>query len=708
MKKTIANMSVRIGADTKQFTKSMNRMKGSVSKMQQSFARMRKAAMGALAGYASISFLKKAISAYDQQEKSVKALSVALGSSTKALEAQASALQKQTRFGDESILQGQAYLAQMKLQEESIRRITPYILDFAEAQGMNVADAFKLVAKTLGSSTNALSRYGLTIEGAVGSNERLDSAVNALSSSFGGQARAAAEVGSGSLAQLGNWIGDLTEKVGGFIMHGLAPLASWFMRTVKGSSEVSDALVAERSEVELIMRSIASLNEGNSTRAGLIDELNAKYPDILKNYDAEKITNGEILTILKDINTQYERKIELAILEEEGNEVLRNSIELAKKQRADVKEITRLYELYIKEKKEDATLEEKVAALKTQSAYDEMAALKDKTIASSYFENGQERAYTVEQRRAIAFEKYSSIAASRLDDINERQAELNDLQDKHTGIIGEIFNAQERLNKVLGKQIELLEKRHRYLRDPGRGTAGTTHVKNGELVKKGDVMDRAAPAIDWGAQPTPSLQGTEASTRAVTGLANAVSGLSLALDDSEKSMVSFGQALQYSLQGAAMQLSEIMADTVTALMQGTADWGDILKGLLSVVADFLENLGKALIASALAAQAFKKLLANPYVAIAAGIAAMALAGVVRGFLSEGPKLAKGGLAYGPTMAMVGDNPGARSDPEVIAPLSKLNDYMSGGNMQVSVTGRLRGTDIYLLMEKYNQRLDQYK
>ena len=43
-----------------------------------------------------------------------------------------------------------------------------------------------------------------------------------------------------------------------------------------------------------------------------------------------------------------------------------------------------------------------------------------------------------------------------------------------------------------------------------------------------------------------------------------------------------------------------------------------------------------------------------------------------------PALATGGLAYGPTLAMVGDNPGAGSDPEVIAPLSKLQDYIGGG------------------------------
>lgn len=47
-----------------------------------------------------------------------------------------------------------------------------------------------------------------------------------------------------------------------------------------------------------------------------------------------------------------------------------------------------------------------------------------------------------------------------------------------------------------------------------------------------------------------------------------------------------------------------------------------------------------------------------------------------------PRLAKGGLAYGPTLAMVGDNRGASVDPEVVSPLSKLQDMISGNNQPV--------------------------
>lgn len=40
-----------------------------------------------------------------------------------------------------------------------------------------------------------------------------------------------------------------------------------------------------------------------------------------------------------------------------------------------------------------------------------------------------------------------------------------------------------------------------------------------------------------------------------------------------------------------------------------------------------------------------------------------------------PLLAAGGLAFGPTLAMVGDNAGASTNPEVIAPLDKLQGMM---------------------------------
>lgn len=68
-----------------------------------------------------------------------------------------------------------------------------------------------------------------------------------------------------------------------------------------------------------------------------------------------------------------------------------------------------------------------------------------------------------------------------------------------------------------------------------------------------------------------------------------------------------------------------------------------------------------------------------------------------------PALAEGGLAFGPTAALVGDNVGAASDPEVIAPLSKLNGMLGGGTQAIEVYGVLRGEDIWLANNKQGTR-----
>jgi tape measure domain-containing protein len=64
-----------------------------------------------------------------------------------------------------------------------------------------------------------------------------------------------------------------------------------------------------------------------------------------------------------------------------------------------------------------------------------------------------------------------------------------------------------------------------------------------------------------------------------------------------------------------------------------------------------------------------------------------------------PKLAMGGLAYGPTMATVGDNRNARVDPEVIAPLSKLKGMLDGTGSPYILTTRVAGSDLLVIMEK---------
>jgi len=68
--------------------------------------------------------------------------------------------------------------------------------------------------------------------------------------------------------------------------------------------------------------------------------------------------------------------------------------------------------------------------------------------------------------------------------------------------------------------------------------------------------------------------------------------------------------------------------------------------------------------------------------------------------------ANGGIISGPTMGLVGEYPGARQNPEVIAPLNKLQSIIgkSSNSGNINVTGEVRvdGQDLLIAIERANE------
>tara|TARA_R100001594_G_scaffold57337_2_gene91260 strand:- start:13292 stop:14950 length:1659 start_codon:yes stop_codon:yes gene_type:complete len=185
-----------------------------VSNSLKSMAKSAAQAAGAYFGArALLGAVNASIDAFKEQELSEKKLEAALGKTSQALLNQASALQKVTMFGDEAIITAQALIGSFVRDEEAISLATEATLDLAAAKGMDLTAAADLVSKTLGSSTNALSRYGIEVTGAVGSTERLTSLTENIANVFGGQAAAQAETLEGATTQLTNAFGDLQETL---------------------------------------------------------------------------------------------------------------------------------------------------------------------------------------------------------------------------------------------------------------------------------------------------------------------------------------------------------------------------------------------------------------------------------------------------------------------------------------------------------------
>lgn len=192
----------------------------------------------------------------------------------------------------------------------------------------------------------------------------------------------------------------------------------------------------------------------------------------------------------------------------------------------------------------------------------------------------------------------------------------------------------------------------------------------------------------------------------------------------------FTEALEYvsSTVGETMRrfddtVSRFLAQSIEAtaeafgqMLAGDLGFDGLLKAILTQFANFLKQIGAQLIEFGVMIIAFKSalksVLLNPWAAIAIGAAMVAAAAVMTALINKNaqknvPKLAKGGLAYGPTYAMVGDNPNAGVDPEVIAPLSKLQAMLPAGGtaqqVQITLGGQLtaKGRDLVYVLGKEN-------
>jgi hypothetical protein len=287
--------------------------------------------------------------------------------------------------------------------------------------------------------------------------------------------------------------------------------------------------------------------------------------------------------------------------------------------------------------------------------------------------------------------------------VAESQAGVNTETDTAVGLYGKL-NEQIKINNDLIATTD------------DKKVIAKLRLENIELEKQKELLDAigTAPARQTiapmqtrggGLIPETTNKQLKDTTTDVAGLVDQFGYLADASDNVGYKMVDMGKAVQQAFSGLGEAMGGVLGEGIANMITGSGGLEDVFSGILSLVGDFLQNLGKALIAAAAATLAFEELAINPIAAAALGLAAIIAGSVVKNLIAKGPDgqkvpaLAKGGLAYAPSMAIVGDNPNAQIDPEVIAPLSKLQ-----GMMSVSVSGRtkLRGKDIYVVWDQENQ------
>jgi TP901 family phage tail tape measure protein len=201
----------------------------------------------------------------------------------------------------------------------------------------------------------------------------------------------------------------------------------------------------------------------------------------------------------------------------------------------------------------------------------------------------------------------------------------------------------------------------------------------------------------------------------------AISELENEIEKAEKAMQGFvdiGKELSQSF-------GNLLGDIIQTLFSDLEDGTTIFEKLGLVIADFLQSLGRALIATGMAKIAFDAVASNPYAAIAAGAALVALGAMVRNTFAKGlggggqeqstanyaviPAFAEGGIVSGPTLGLMGEYPGAKSNPEVIAPLDKLKAMINPNPAFFGqVEFEIKGDRLVGVLDTYNRRVKSYR
>lgn len=641
-------VKIRIGADTSAYNREMNKARKTALNFGSAFKTIAAGIGSYLAVDSIIAFGTQAVETFgDAEQKGIKLLT-ALQNNQGAYERLtylAAQLQQKTLFDDDATKEAMAMLASLGMNENQIKRLIPLIQDFAQLKGVDLSDAATTVGKSIASETNALKRYGISVEGAAGSSERLESVLHGLNDSVGGQAEAAANAGIGAITQLKNNWDDFLEYLGGKIapaLNAVAKKISESMLEASGNTDTKTDTDALKSELT---------KYGNISDKGDREKMRASYEKDAKTYfaawqkakaegddeaRAHYATQYSIVKQFLDESDKLEKEFSNNTIRRIGDETEKKTGKINELAQS-IKDLTEF-----RDKAESPELIARISG-RIEALQNEKKALEDsgKVIQSN-------------------LNTYRDVVAILKEETDERkrQAEMKSF-----------FETGKKVDNLAPRQTNNID----------------TEVNVSTNLTSPEFWEQ----IDAGF--------TEFETYM-------------------NSMQDISQIATQNVQSAFASMAVSVGESFANMITGTGDLSDFFSSLLSIVTDFMKQFGEALIASAVAGIAFQNLLANPYLALAAGVALVAAAAVVKNILTKGPEkqsassvsgpraFADGGIVFGPTLGLLGEYSNASRNPEVIAPLSDLRSILGNtGSGNNYLYGRLQGDDIRISNKRSDYR-----
>ncbi len=756
MSRRIADLLIKIGADSYEFQQKAQQVERDLGSLEKRLTSLGKslsvkltaplAALGAVA-------LKNA----DTQQQAEQRLLTALKGRTdiqQRLIAQAAELQSRSVLGDEVVIGQQAYLASLGMTEEQIGRVIEASAQLSAATGMTLDSAVKNLAKTFGGLTGELGESIPKLKELTVEQLKNGEAVDFILENYKGFAESAAQTALGPLHQLNNAWGDFLEQIGAAMM----PFATKVTRALTVVVQMLQSLSPAMKQVLVVVAGLAAaigpLSLGIGAVIKVLPMLSAGLTALLSPVGLVVAAIVALGAAFAYARIEKQKMIDEMAESDSLEELERKLRDNLARQKAVIDETTRTRLV--------PNFGGLAAGFTIQNVPDDspLAPLRrEYELLAAAIEKKRE----AEKKAADAQAEMDRITEQARQQTEELMASMNaaaDGTERTTGIIGRLQKQIEELEKrkllpestledIAAANAEIARLREELQRIQNLTPEQLARPTLGSLLPEGVELELPAPelkmtdlapvASDWSRQMQllfasvrEGLYGWADDTESHLGQ-NLLDTVAM-VDNYTTALTargwSFSAALEHVhgaiaevMQRFDQQVSKFMADSIVAaaeaigqVITGDLGFGGLMKAILTQFASFLKNIGTQLIEFGVmilaCKSALRSVLWNPWAAIAIGAAMVAAAAVMTALINKNagdsvPALANGGLAYGPTYAMVGDNPNARTDPEVIAPLSRLQSMLptAGAAQQIQITlgGQLtaKGRDLVYVLGKEN-------
>ena len=600
---------------------------------------------------------------------------------------QAAELQSRSIYGDEAVIEQQAFLAALGLTESQINATINAAAQLSAALGMEFSSAVRNLSKTYSGLAGELGESIPALRELTQEEMKAGGAIAYVNNNYKGFAETMATTGMGPLQQLKNSLGDLAEQFDTILVPIVQKMATHLKEIVERFQQLSP-------RTRELITSVAALAFGPLLIVGgkLVVGVKTLIPLIptlgaaLKSFTTTAV--GGAVSAIGGL---------LAIAAAAVAEIKKIKREFAESVKTEAYD--KGYSLTMTSFSSASTAEVERALKEQQAALDTLASAKGKLTAAEYDRLGQLPGIIAALQDILAKRIETPPIAEGVEEVvvqTQKALPLIPQLEEKIKSLNEQLNAAtsesqiSQINEDLAKTNAELQ-RLKGLR-PYEIVSGITGSVENPWLNTGVAFNgkTAADALI----PAPN---TDAYAKALIEKAARIKNLN--------------EQIGSILRDSFIDFATMIGEGLGALMSGADfDWGS---KILELLGSTLKSLGQALVTYATTMEAFKTAMAtvftSPWVALAAGVAAIAAGAALTNLAKKPVKLATGGLAYGPTLAVVGDNPGASSDPEVVAPLSKLRSYMGGGQsieLVGDVAFQIHGDSLRAVLNREQVRLNR--